>query len=183
MYSTCEENLLVEKILAVTKWTLPVITSFCHRVGEKVCAVYSGSLDKYSPFDSPTSQFTKLAFPELTDDCIQNPPLLIAAPSLRFISAQDSAGNSGIEPRGTRGKIKKNKRKKGKKQGREKIKTACCRTICCKRISWLEFISESEIISHNKHVCPRFAKSVISYLSFSIVSRKGILYLWQSPLA
>lgn len=112
MYSTCEENLHVEKILAVTKWTLPVITSFCHRVGQKVCAVYSGSLDKYSPFDSPTSQFTKLAFPELTDDCIQNPPLLIAAPSLRFISAQDSAGNSGIEPRGTRGKIKKNKRKK-----------------------------------------------------------------------
>ena len=99
-----------------------MITSFCHRVGEKVCADYSGSLDKYSPFDSPTSQFNKLAFPDLTDDCIQNPPLLIAAPSLRFISAQDSAGNSGIEPRGTRGKIK-NKRKKGKKQGREKIKT------------------------------------------------------------
>lgn len=100
-----------------------MITSFCHRVGEKVCADYSGSLDKYSPFDSPTSQFNKLAFPELTDDCIQNPPLLIAAPSLRFISAQDSAGNSGIEPRGTRGKIKKIRGKKEKKEGREKIKT------------------------------------------------------------
>ena len=159
-----------------------MITSFYHKVGEKVCADYSGSLDKYSPFDSPTSQFNKLAFPDLTDDCIQNPPLLIAAPSLRFISAQDSAGNSGIEPRGTRGKNKKNKRKKGKKRGTRKNKN-CCRTICCKRISWLKFISESEITSHNKHVCSRFAKSVISYLSFSIASRKGILYLWQSPLA
>ena len=97
-----------------------MITSFYHRVGEKVCADYSGSLDKYSPFDSPTSQFNKLAFPELTDDCIQNPPLLIAAPSLRFISAQDSAGNSGIEPRGTREKIKKIRGKKEKNRDEKK---------------------------------------------------------------
>ena len=56
------------------------------------------------PFFS-TSQRASTAFPEFVGSN-QTIPLATLSPSLALISAQDSAGSSGMEPRGT-GKIKR----------------------------------------------------------------------------
>lgn len=58
----------------------------------------------------------------------QNLPLTACSPSLALISLQDSAGNSGIEPRGTNeqtqtqtyGSVKKKKKLADEKRGKGK---------------------------------------------------------------